>query len=305
MELRKVLTVLSILLIISLFITYWYLPSSSRNYIVINSAPNKSNTTIQTEAKQFYSNMRFSSENISYEIQGSCDLKKQNDMTEALGIIEQSTVLNFYPAYNGQIQVTCDEKTKMEGGLLIAGEGGPVNISLGKYFSVIEGGKILLIKDSSCPQPNIAIHELFHVLGFDHASNPNSIMYPISNCDQQIDQVYFDKINSLYSYASLPDLEIENLSFSITNRFLDYNLTVQNEGLTYAGASYLDIYADDKKIDTINIESLNVGYGEKLTMANFLISKISFSSIKFVVRTDYEELNKENNQVLLEITKNN
>jgi hypothetical protein len=147
------------------------------------------------------------------------------------------------------------------------------------------------------------MHELLHVLGFDHAQNSNSIMYPFLDCDQQLDSVYIDRINYLYSFPSLPDLEIENLTASLSNRFLDYNLTVQNEGLARSGVSYLDVYVDDKRVDTIKIDELNIGYGEIISMTNFMISKINFNQIKFVVRTDYEELNKNNNQDILEIKK--
>jgi hypothetical protein len=301
MDHKKILAVLSVLFIISLFITYWYLPSDSRDYVIISSAPDKENTTVLTEAKQFYPSMRFAYKDISYEIDEECNLKKQNDVIGAFDIIEQKTNLNFYRAYNGQINVSCDEKTKMEGDLMIVGEGGPINVSIGKYFSIIGGGQILLIKDSNCPKPNLDMHEILHVLGFDHSQNSKSVMYSILDCDQEIDQVYIDKINYLYSSPSFPDLEIENLEASFSNRFLDYNLTIQNEGLADAGASYLDVYADDKKIDEIKIEPLKPGYGEKLTMSNFMVSKITFSSIKFVVRTGYEELNKENNHAVLEI----
>ena len=67
----------------------------------------------------------------------------------------------------------------MKEGLFIAGEGGPSNITKSGDFSVITHGSILLIKESKCERPNIAIHELLHALGFDHSENPNNHSNPL------------------------------------------------------------------------------------------------------------------------------
>ncbi len=52
--------------------------------------------------------------------------KKRDNMKRAFQIISDKTVLSFYPVEsNEEISVTCDSRTKIKGGLFIAGEGGP------------------------------------------------------------------------------------------------------------------------------------------------------------------------------------
>jgi len=306
MDLKKVLVILLAIFIIVLFFTYWYLPSNSEDLNIEFKSKVSSNnsTSVEENATQFYPNMRFAYKNISYSIDMGCNLNKKEDMVWAFGIISQETILNFYPSENGQIKVNCDDKIKSEEpGLFIAGEGGPINVSIGEYFSVIEGGRIILLKESNCQRPNIAIHELLHVLGFDHTNNPKDILYPINKCEQTISNNLILQIDELYSYPSLPDLEIKQVNASISGRFLNFNITIKNEGLIDSEGFYLDVYADDKKIDEFKLDLLKIGYGENLNAQNIFIGKINFEKIKLVANTNSEELNKKNNEVALEIKK--
>ena len=307
MDWKKILVILLALFIIILFFTYWYLPNNAEDLeMEIKSFASLANSTFSEEnATQFYHNMRFAYKNISYKIDEGCSLNKKEDMVWAFGIISQETILNFYSSNNGEIKVKCDDRAKSEEpGLFIAGEGGPVNVSIGEYFSVIEGGRILLIKESNCQRPNVAIHELLHVLGFDHTNNPNDILYPINKCEQTISKNLVLKINELYSYPSFPDLEIQQVNASISGRFLNFNISVKNEGLIDSEKFYLDVYADDKKVEEFELEQLKIGYGENLKVQNVFVGKLNFNKIKLIIRTDFEELNKENNEVVLEIKDN-
>jgi len=76
-----------------------------------------------------------------------------------------------------------------------------------------------LLRKSSCSTPNIAIHELLHALGFKHSSNPENIMYHITQCEQNISKDMIDYINELYAIPSLPDLKLHNTSAKLKGDF--------------------------------------------------------------------------------------
>ncbi|MFA5953363.1 MAG: matrixin family metalloprotease [Candidatus Pacearchaeota archaeon] len=307
MDWKKVLSILAFLFIIGLLLLYWYFPSVPSDYSInknSNFSKEPINSSFNSSLMQFYENMRFPLENISYSIENTCNLQKKADMERAFEIIEEKTSLNFYSSNQGQIHIFCEDRNKIDSeGLFVAGEGGPANITLGKYFSVIENGQILLIKSSECPNPNIAIHELLHVLGFQHSDNSNNIMYPVSECDQIISDDILIKIQELYSYPSLPDLEFEGVSVSIKNRMLDFNYSIRNEGLIKSENFVVGVYVNDKKIKEIETEGLEMGYGQKVSVENFLLSQMKIDEIKFVIEGDFEELNKKNNEITLNVTK--
>ena len=174
-------------IILLLFSIYLFIPFNTTDFT--SSSSSNSNFSLNNSLNnslQFYPNMRFPTTEISYRIE-DCPLQRSNDMEWAFRIIENETPLNFYPVKSGEeIIITCQDRKEAEGNLFIAGEGGPTNITIAGEFNVIEAGKILLMQDSTCPKPNIAMHELLHVLGFDHSKNPKNIMYEISRCDQTI-----------------------------------------------------------------------------------------------------------------------
>ena len=192
-------------------------------------------------------------------------------------------------------------RNKVEGDLFIAGEGGPTNITQAGEFSVISHGQILLIRESKCKDPNIALHELLHVLGFKHSSNPNNIMYNISKCDQVIGDDIVGLINRLYAYPSYPDLVFENVSAQMKGKFLDVNISVRNNGLKDADVAKIIIYADGKKIKEVELEPLQIGYGRMMVLGNIWIPQIIVNELEFYIDYNGNELEKENNRIKLEI----
>ena len=74
-----------------------------------NSNSNFSLNPDENTPLQFYENMRFPDTKISYKIE-NCPLQRKNDMEWAFDIMEEETILEFYPvSYNEQITVTCEE----------------------------------------------------------------------------------------------------------------------------------------------------------------------------------------------------
>ena len=291
-----------VLVVILLLGAYFFLPNGSMNS-TFNSNTNFSIN--DSSDMQFYENMRFPGKNISYSIDDDCTIAKRGQMIWAFDILENLTVLNFYESSPSQIRVSCDEKNRMsDDGLFIAGEGGPTNISMGKIYKVIGGGQILLIRDSTCERPNIAIHELLHVLGFKHSQNPNNIMYPVSKCKQVIGEDTIDKINELYSVDELPDLQFEKVSADIKSRLLNLEMVIRNEGLKSSGSFDVYIYSGDKKIKKISFEEgLPIGGGSSISIENLVVPTIKIDSLRVVIKGGFPEIDKKNNEIILDFSK--
>ncbi len=297
---KIVLGVMFTILVVSLLGFYWFIPGNAIDFGIKTGHSNFSINS-EYEEMQFYKNMRFPTPTISYKI-FDCPLQKEDEMEYAFEIMSDLTLLNFYAVEdNEEIFVTCDSKNKIEDGLFIAGEGGPTNISIAGEFNVISNGQILLIKQSRCENPNIATHELLHVLAFKHSLNKNNIMYNISKCSQTIGEDIIGLINEIYSYPSYPDLVFENVSAQMDGMFLNANLSVRNNGLKNAEMAKVIIYADEKKIKEIDIEPLQIGYGRIITFENIWVPQLSVDEFEFYINYSGDELDKENNRVRLEI----
>ena len=298
---KSVISFLITLVLIVLF-SIWMLFPYQIEYFESPTETNFSVVGNSMVESQFYPNLRFPSKEITYRIDSGCSLQKQNDMEKAFSIIENATILNFYPVENKEeISVYCSEEIKQEGNLFIAGEGGPTNITKLLDYNVIFNGKVLLIKDSSCPLPNVAIHELLHVLGFDHSENKNNIMYPISRCNQDIGEDTIQLINELYSVPSSPDLVLLNSVAKVHGRYLDLNVTVKNEGFIRAEAFKVNVYADKKKIREIDVTPIEVGYGRNIILTNIGINLLSVDKFRLIIESDFSEIDSENNEIILNL----
>ena len=291
-------SVIAVFLVLLLFF-YWVFPLETIDFTFSPKNSNFSLNSYGNESMQFYENMRYPSKDISYRIQG-CTLQKADEMETAFDMIDNLTIINFYSVNNNEeISVTCDSKTRFEGDLFIAGEGGPINITKAGYFNVIQKGAITLIRESKCENPNVGIHELLHALGFDHSENPNNIMYPVSKCSQTIGQDISDMINELYSFQSLPDLAFENVSATMSGRYLDLNFTIRNQGIKDSSGAKVEIYADGELVKEIESEPLDIGHGRSIFISNIFILQKSIDELRFSIKTDFEELDKENNEAIL------
>lgn len=291
-------------IILVLFVFYWF-PFNTIEF-GFSGSKNTNFTGIGGENRgvQFYDNLRYEKSKISYNIDDNCTLEKEDEMLRAFQAIEDSTILTFYSvsqSKNPEISVSCDEKTRFEGKLFVAGEGGPTNITQGTEFNVIHNGGILILRDSECAEPNIEIHELLHALGFDHSKNPNNVMYPVSKCNQEIGQDTIDLLNQLYSFPSQPDLLFENASASMSGRYLDVSMVVRNYGLSDSKTSKITIYADNSSVKEIDVEPISVGSGRIMALSNILILQRDISEIKIEISYDSPELSKSNNEIILSV----
>jgi hypothetical protein len=295
----KIIVVFVCTLFLIFLLVFYFVPFNTINF---EAKSGNYNFSIPEEGKtmQFYPNMRFSNSEISYRI-SDCSLQKQNDMESAFSMIEEITPLVFYPLHSHEeIYITCQDKNIINNGMFIAGEGGPTNITIAGEFNVITHGEIMLIRESVCQNPNVAMHELFHVLGFDHSENPENIMYSISDCEQTIGEDMIDLINTLYSVPSKPDLVFGDASAIMSGRLLNINISVRNAGLSDADSSTITIYANGKVVKEIDLVPISVGSGI-MTTGNIFISQINVNEIELVINNNFSEMSKDNNKIKLEI----
>ena len=302
MGIKAILGAIFIIIVFGLIGIYYFMPFSELEF---TSNPLNYNFTIDgnTSNMQFYSNMRFEEKELSYKI-SDCNIKKQEEMRTAFEIMENLTVLSFYPVSdNEDITVTCDERAKFEGGMFIAGEGGPTQVVRAGLYNVISHGKILLLRTSDCERPNVAIHELLHVLGFVHSNNPNNVMYNYTSCKQTVGDDIPNLINELYSIPNYPDLVFENASARMNGRYLDLEMTVKNFGLEESKPTLIKINMKDDTLKEIELEGLGIGNGKIISVSNVFVGKLNIEDIELVIDYSEKELDKENNKIILEINK--
>lgn len=283
-----------------MLIIYMFNPGGELEFGFTQDTNGDFNIDNSTSLMQFYPDMRFPSKSISYKIDSECSISKKKSMKDAFNIIENMTDVNFYSvAKDEEINVYCSEKVKFEDRMFIAGEGGPTNITDGGKYRVILHGSLLLIKDSGCTTPIVEIHELLHVLGFDHSQNKNNILYPIAKCRQTIGDDLVSKINDLYTEKTYPDLLFEEASAQIKGRGLNLNLSIRNDGLKISDNATIKIYNKEKIVKEIELNSLDIGYGVKIELRNLWLTSVKTNEIKIIISTNYNELSKDNNEINL------
>jgi hypothetical protein len=296
-----------IFLIVIMLLIYFFIPFNITEFSpgLTDELPKNPEFNIGSNSNlQFYSNMRYQDNLIYYKIDDACTLKKRNDMVEAFSILSDLTVLEFSPvAYGEELTITCSNENIVSGNTFVAGEGGVTNVTVVGDYHVILQGKILLIRDSDCFRPNIALHELLHSLGFDHSLNPNNIMYDTYDCDQTIGEQIPNLINELYSIPPLADLSLEDVSAIMKGRYLDINMTVRNNGFANASPSKIIISADGKMINEVDLEEIDIGYGRKISLINLWVNKLSIDNLELEIVSDFEELDSSNNFYVLSVKK--
>lgn len=255
-----------------------------------------------TTSTQFYPNMRFSSSEISYAFADACSDDKESNIVAAIAILQDETILSFreVPAQEAEITILCSEigPEPEQRGHFIAGEGGPTEIINTTRYSVIKKGKLSLYRKENCERPMIALHEMLHVLGFDHNNDPRSIMFPTLDCDQQLDEHITEAIDELYSEPSLPDLAIVKANATKEGRYVSFAVEVMNKGLVDVDNVQLEVREGNNVIKTFELQNMDIGVRKTLSVENLRASREG-SEIQLRVVSNSAELDENNNYLTL------
>lgn len=302
------------LLLLGLFLLFLKIMSLVIN---IQNEPESLNATIQTlpqlrnsssSVKQFYPNMKFNHNNISYKIGEDCLNEKKSRVVSAFDQISSEVgVISFHSTAEApDIQVLCSKDERYEPlektDFFIAGEGGAREIVQTMRYNVINNGIIFLYDNAhnspECNWPNIEIHELMHVLGFNHSADSKSLMYPyLESCSQKLDSSIITELKRLYSENNLPDLYFENLSAVKKGRYLDFNLTIRNSGDVDAENVSFSILDDGELVETKEVNNLRFGAGIVMEINNFKLLNIDSDKIDIIIdyKNTIKEIDKSNN----------
>lgn len=249
----------------------------------------------------FAENLRFNHNLISYSIAEDCDAERRSDMIEAFNIFaDKIKIISFYEVEDdADILVGCsDDFIKLGEELFAAGEGGPSRIINTSLFRTIEQGKIVLYNRKDCDYPIVALHELCHVFGFDHTDDPMNTMYSVGDCRQRMSEDMVELMVELYSIEALADARIDWLNATLKGNYLDFNISVLNEGMLSIDAIDLTILADGEEAQVVDLGEIGIGHGRILRVENMRISS-SIDKLEFIldVEDKVRELNEGNNVV--------
>ena len=305
MVFKGVMVVLVVVLVTFGFV-YSNLPGSVielKASAIPRSSPNISYGNVPV----FAENMRFNHNLLTYFVDASCDGSQKSSMIGAFNIFSDKTkIISFYETQSvedSDIEVKCsDERVEISDSLFAAGEGGPSKIINTSYFKTIQKGDILLYNKIDCEYPIVELHELCHVFGFNHSDNPVSIMYNTSACSQRISDDMVELIQELYSIEPLSEISIQEVWAVKRGRYLDFNISVFNEGLIGAEDVTLTILSDGKVVETLDLGGIDLGYGRTLNAQNVRFPSKSVEVVGFFVDYDnsIRELDEDNN--LAELT---
>jgi hypothetical protein len=247
-------------------------------------------------SSQFHANMRYPSSEITYFISQNCSRKKANDFLDAVDFLGGKTILSFSQSDKPDILVTCSNIVPEpdEEGHFVAGEGGPSVIINSTRFAVIMLGRVALYRPETCDTPQIATHEILHALGFDHNNNKSSIMYPVTSCDQVLDDYIVEEIRELYSIPSASDLVIESVVANKTGRYLNFRTVVANYGLKGVQDSTLKVIVKNSVIREFDTGMLDIGTKKSWTITDLRVPGDT-EKVSFVVETDEMEITEGNN----------
>jgi hypothetical protein len=301
------------LLGLSIYFIYLNVPGAPQKLnVMLPEIVNRSVMLQASSSEQFYPNMKFNHNNISYTIDYNCGEEGQKRMLEAFDSISiKVPILQFVEVLdNPDIEVSCsrEEKESLREDFFIAGEGGAREIIQTKKYNVITQGVILLYDENKnlkkCKWPNVEIHELMHVFGFNHSEDESSLMYPyLEDCNQVLDFSIVEKLKMLYSEENLADLYFEDVSVIKKGRYLDFNVTIKNAGVVKAKNVTISILDEQKIIENKDLGHINYGAGISLEISGLKLARKNPDEIMFVIdkKNAIKEIDNKNNIVKIKL----
>lgn len=262
---------------------------------------------VVSSVNQFYPNMKFNHNKLTYFIDPNCNEDRVQRMEQAFDEITKNVpLISFFKSeVDPDIEISCTNTNRLnlDKKHFVAGEGGAKEIIQTGNYNIITEGIILLydnskVRTTNCDYPNVEIHELLHVLGFDHSENKRSIMYPfIESCDQLLDKSIVTQLKTLYSQENLPDLYFDKLEVSKKGRYIDFDLTVKNSGSIKSGETIITILDGTNIIEQRSLGDIDFGAGITLTTTNMRLKRLNPDQINFIIdkENSIKELDEDNN----------
>jgi hypothetical protein len=119
-------------------------------------------------------------------------------------------------------------------------------------------------------------------------------MYPITECNQEMNDDMIQAIDQLYGIKTSPDLGIEFVKANQTGKFLNFYITISNYGLRDASDASLEIFADDQSVREFELGSIKLGTKKFLNVQNMKIDESNTEIVKFVLNLKDDDLYKDN-----------
>jgi len=148
-------------------------------------SPPRWNLSTPTQEK----NPKWYTNNLTYTFQGNCTKTHIEKTGEAFAYLlnNTNTSLTFKEVYSYEcpdIKIDCLNITDLEETTIGLSTFSYYNES---EYTIIVGSEInLTIGDQLCPKPNLQLHEILHVFGFDHTGDGSDIMYKRYGCMQTL-----------------------------------------------------------------------------------------------------------------------
>ena len=304
------IVILFILLLLSYLLYQNTLSKPEKVNVFVENPPKLEVGNLSYKVNQFYPNMKFNHNSISYKIDPACSNEKKERMLGAFKELEEKVgIISFYSIFeNPDIEISCSESEKKssEKDFFIAGEGGAKEIIQTGRYNVVTNGIILLHGNPhefyECEWPNVELHELLHVFGFDHSQDENSLMYPyLKSCDQKLDESIINDLKELYSKENLPDLYFVDMDAVKKGRYLDFDVSVKNSGVVVAKNVILSVFDGGEKLEDFELNDISFGAGIDFHVVNLKLKRRSSEEVQIVIDADdlIEEIDEENNVVEL------
>ena len=289
---------------------YLYFPGELKELVLqgtISGLPD-AKENVSPNAIQFYPNMRFNHNDLTYTLDSECSKDKSEKMVKAFGEISTKTgIITFeeISSTGADIIISCsNDKRRLKENTFITGEGGPSKFLNLEFYPIIIEGEIVLYEDLytvKCNEPVVEIHELLHVFGYDHINNKSSVLYPYFACDQTLGNEFVEDLIRLYSIEPSAELYFGEISAEKKGIYLNFNIEISNHGLLDSEGVSLVVYGDNKLVKKFPLEDIKVGATTSFRIENLKLNSRRTKEITFEISSETDEYTLGNNVAKLTV----
>ena len=303
---KLLLFFLIVLLAFAGYYIYLNLPGEQKSFEVQGFFEEKlPESNASSQLVQFYPNMRFNHNDLSYQYLLDCSVDRKIKMSSAFNEVSVRTgILSFYETTSApDIFISCSgESVREHQSTFVAGEGGPSKFFKLTPYSLIVEGEIVFNDDESssdCENHVVELHELLHVLGYDHISDKDSVLYPYFSCKQKMSEEIVEDLIRVYSVDAKAELSLKEIGASKSGRYLNFDVSIENSGLIGAVSVELVVSSAGVEIKSFDMEEINFGSTKTLSIQNLKLPSRNTEEIKFEIVSSSAEYYLDNNFVEL------